>query len=548
MHDRDRRRGRRTRRRLLVALSLAGCVLLTAGVVTAYATRSANPSYRLATVGQRDVSQTLRATGTIEPESSATVSFPIGGTVATVLVSASDTVQSGQPLATLDATALQAAVASAQAAVATAKLTVQQALASQASAALSSAASAQSSSSAGADRTNDWAAAQQAILRLQTQVDDALRMAQAALSDAEAACAEPPTATTPTTTPTTTSSTTPSTTPTSTTTIDPAPTTTEAPSPRKSDAPGTPTATADPTAAACAQALHEVLDRQTAIAGLQQSLAAQEAALDKALDTALDTALDAALNHAPSHDPAGRGDSAAAQVASAAQLAADQAAVDAAEAALTVAEQDLQQATIVSPITGTVSAVGLVPGQQVAADSSSATIGVIGGHTNVVTIAVDVTRIADVTIGQPAIVQPDGGGEALPATVVAVGVIPASGTSYQVRVGLTGQPTGLRNGTYAAVSLVTGHAAAALTVPTSAVHRQGRQTTVQVLSNGAAQTVPVTVGAVGSDYTEITSGLSAGQQVILADLGQPIPSGKVRFGGPRGGLGGGVLTGGGPPK
>jgi HlyD family secretion protein len=69
----------------------------------------------------------------------------------------------------------------------------------------------------------------------------------------------------------------------------------------------------------------------------------------------------------------------------------------------------------------------------------------------------------------------------------------------------------------------------------------------------------VTVGAVGSEYTEITKGLSAGQQVVLANLDEAIPTNSFtnRFGrfagggaGGLGGLGGGgfVVSGGGPAR
>ena len=55
----------------------------------------------------------------------------------------------------------------------------------------------------------------------------------------------------------------------------------------------------------------------------------------------------------------------------------------------------------------------------------------------------------------------------------------------------------------------------------------------------------VTAGAVGPVYTEITSGLTAGDRVILADLGQPIPSAITsnRFGRTGTGLTGGTFVG-----
>ncbi|MDQ1467109.1 MAG: hypothetical protein QOH10_1524, partial [Actinomycetota bacterium] len=64
--------------------------------------------------------------------------------------------------------------------------------------------------------------------------------------------------------------------------------------------------------------------------------------------------------------------------------------------------------------------------------------------------------------------------------------------------------------------------------------------TVTVLANGKTTIVPIQIGTVGADRTAVTSGLAAGQTVVLADLGQAIPSSNAstRFGG-----GGGAFTG-----
>ena len=45
-----------------------------------------------------------------------------------------------------------------------------------------------------------------------------------------------------------------------------------------------------------------------------------------------------------------------------------------------------------------------------------------------------------------------------------------------------------------------------------------------MLNNGKPVQTRVTVGAVGSERTQILSGLSAGQQVVLADLAEPLPT------------------------
>ena len=47
---------------------------------------------------------------------------------------------------------------------------------------------------------------------------------------------------------------------------------------------------------------------------------------------------------------------------------------------------------------------------------------------------------------------------------------------------------------------------------------------VITLRSGQETDTNVTVGVVGDTYTQITSGLSAGTQVVLANTSQPVPS------------------------
>jgi multidrug efflux pump subunit AcrA (membrane-fusion protein) len=87
------------------------------------------------------------------------------------------------------------------------------------------------------------------------------------------------------------------------------------------------------------------------------------------------------------------------------------------------------------------------------------------------------------------------------------------------------------------VSVVVGRASGVLTVPTSAVSSG----TVQVLAGGKVTPRPVTTGIVGSTRTEITDGLSLGDEVVVADLNAALPSSdspQDRLRGPDNGFGG----------
>ena len=238
---------------------------------------------------------------------------------------------------------------------------------------------------------------------------------------------------------------------------------------------------------------------------------------------------------------------------SAAQLAADQAAVDAAQAQVEVARQDLDQAVLTSPFDGVVASVGLTVGSTATAGSTSSAIEVIDPDAHSVTLAVDVTKVPLVKVGQHATVVPDGTDDQLVGTVSYVAAAPATsgGTTVpgdaQSRVGAEG-PARRHPGR--------GHARRGAGDRARGPHVRGRPPGRDLVRDRRRRRLTrrqlVSVGAVGPDFTEVTQGLTAGQQVVLANVDEPIPTSTLtgRFGrfagaGGLGGLGGGGFTGGG---
>ncbi len=141
--------------------------------------------------------------------------------------------------------------------------------------------------------------------------------------------------------------------------------------------------------------------------------------------------------------PGGSGHSSA--PVSAAQLAADQATADADAAQLTVAQQDLANATVRSPIGGTVVSVEVSAGTAVTA--GSAAFEIAGLDTYQVQTEVPVTDLPALKVGQRASVQADGLSARLTGSVISIGLTPDTGRSpvtYPLTIGLTGQPGGLR--------------------------------------------------------------------------------------------------------
>jgi multidrug efflux pump subunit AcrA (membrane-fusion protein) len=239
------------------------------------------------------------------------------------------------------------------------------------------------------------------------------------------------------------------------------------------------------------------------------------------------------------------GQTATAGPASAAQLAADQGAIDAAQADLVVDQQNLTAATLTSPISGTVAAVGMTVGSS----PNGQTITIIGKGVQQASIAVPLGEIDLVKVGQRATLTADGTAKKLHGTVSSVGLLSSttgSSTTFPVTVDLDSDSPALFDGSGADVTISTASATNVLTVPNSAIHTSanGRHT-VTVVDGDKTTTVPVTIGVTGSAVSQIKSGLKAGQRVVLADLSQQLPSsstsntGTTRF---PGGFGGGAFN------
>jgi multidrug efflux pump subunit AcrA (membrane-fusion protein) len=507
--------------RRIAALSVAGAVVA-GGAGTAYAAMSSpGPAYRLATATSADVTAALHVVGTLTPVRQADVAFPVDGTVASVAVRPGQHVTAGQTLGSLGMMPLKADLTAAQSILANANLQVDNDTASQ------NAATTTPSTSPASQPAPSVRPLQQAVLGAQRQVDSALARAKAALSQARHACTPSPS---PSPSPS------PTTRPSVTATATKAATATPA-------ATGTSQPATVPAPAACAAATQRVLNAETAALQAQQALSGQLTTLNTALSRAAATASKSAGGGGGGAGGStvrgsGRGGGSAGPV-SAAQLAADQASADAAAAQVTVAQANLADATVVSPIDGTVVTASVAPGASAAAGSTAFVIAGLGSYQVVTTVPV--ADLPDLKVGQRASVQPDGTSSPLSGSVALIGLVPASSGSpvtYSVTISLPGPPTGLHAGGYANVTIITAQGSG-VSVPTSAVHGSGHSATVTVYAGGKTKVTRVKVGTRGPVMTQITSGLTIGQRVVLADLSQSLPTNNLnnQFPGPGGGPG-----------
>ncbi|KDN84257.1 efflux RND transporter periplasmic adaptor subunit [Kitasatospora cheerisanensis] len=143
----------------------------------------------------------------------------------------------------------------------------------------------------------------------------------------------------------------------------------------------------------------------------------------------------------------------------------------------------------------------------------------------------------------------------LAASVLSVSSLPSSSTNGAVQYGavlqITGDTSTLRTGLSATISVVTGSAENALSVPTAALQGTGATRTATVVhDDGSTERVQVGVGIEGDTTVQVVDGLTAGEKVELtattAGTGNGFPSGSFPglngggFGGGAGGFGGGT--------
>jgi multidrug efflux pump subunit AcrA (membrane-fusion protein) len=211
----------------------------------------------------------------------------------------------------------------------------------------------------------------------------------------------------------------------------------------------------------------------------------------------------------------------------ASKLITDQAAVASAQVALDDANAALAGAVLRAPSDGTVASIGLRAGGSA---TSSTTITIVRTGAANVTVDVPLAGIRKVAVGQRVVVTPDGSTTPLAGTVTSIGLLPITSTnsstvSYPVVIAVAKAGAALATGSRAQASIVIGTVSGVLTVTNSALTMTGTNTaTVSVLINGVATRTVVRTGAVGAVVTEVKTGLSAGQQVVLADRKQSLPT------------------------
>jgi multidrug efflux pump subunit AcrA (membrane-fusion protein) len=203
----------------------------------------------------------------------------------------------------------------------------------------------------------------------------------------------------------------------------------------------------------------------------------------------------------------------------------------ASRARVATAQVNLDYATVRAPISGVVSSVSTQEGETVAASLNAPTfINIVDLSRLQVDDFVDETDIGQVKVGQKAFFIVD----AYPSRKFR-GVVESVHPSakivddvvyYPVTIQIKSQYQGmLKPEMTATVSIITGTRKNVLIVPAAAVRRKGGRNLVYLQQDGEVKPRMVKLGWSEEGRVEITSGLQAGQTIIIPKGGQPIPGG-----------------------
>lgn len=223
------------------------------------------------------------------------------------------------------------------------------------------------------------------------------------------------------------------------------------------------------------------------------------------------------------------------------------------------AQDTLEKTVLRAPVAGTVASINGAVGQPSSAgstggsttgstDTSTSTTSTSGFVTLTddealqVVASVAEADINDVKTGQPATVELSASGITLDGVVSGIDTVQTvtnNVVEYGVTIRINGDTQGARLGQSSEITITTGTKTDVLRAPSSALTTVAGQTTATVKTpSGATQVVAVQVGLEGDAQTEIVSGLSDGDILVLAQQASAPGGFSFPGGGPPGGLGG----------
>jgi macrolide-specific efflux system membrane fusion protein len=225
------------------------------------------------------------------------------------------------------------------------------------------------------------------------------------------------------------------------------------------------------------------------------------------------------------------------------QISSAQAQVSAATAALANAQANLAQYQITAPFSGVVLAINGSVGQTVPAGTDSgptlpgiltpiSTLATASSRSNpvivlgatgspVVAVTVPSNEISSVVPGQAVSITDQSAltGKNYEGKVLAISrssySLAVGVNAYYVTISVTGSDRGLTVGDSASVNISVSSVSNVLSVPVSAVYYVSGQSYVDVWNGHAGVATSVSLGAKGSKFAQVLSGLRSGEEVVL---------------------------------
>ncbi len=181
----------------------------------------------------------------------------------------------------------------------------------------------------------------------------------------------------------------------------------------------------------------------------------------------------------------------------------------------TVLENVDGSGNVIAPITGNLVNMNAVENSFI---SNTMPVAVIDGADQMkVRVSVSETLIPKLSIGDEADITVSSIGQTFTGTIRSVEQAASQQTKlYTVTLAVPSDVSGLLSGMFADVTFHTDTSKNTIVIPTETIMTSGNSQYVYIVENGdTAKYVEVTTGLTGTGVTEITSGLEAGQQLVV---------------------------------
>jgi len=205
--------------------------------------------------------------------------------------------------------------------------------------------------------------------------------------------------------------------------------------------------------------------------------------------------------------------------------------IAAAEAQVQALQNTIDQARIVAPFAGTVTEISAVSGELVS--NGDAAVRIDNLEYLMVDVYISEIDINKVAAGQRAILTFD----ALPnkeyngnvESISSAGTDDNGVVEFRMRVVVADPDASVMPGFTAVVSIITSEDAGALLVPTQSIQTQnGQPVVIRVNADGSTSAIPVELGIVSDQYTQILNGeLTAGDRLVVSISSQPLSGGLL---------------------